>query len=137
MAGRVARMLDVARRNSSTQTIAELRALLGDRLQTSPAVREAHGKDQTWNLGFPPDAVAFVETTDEVQAIVKVCGQYGTPVIPYGTGTSLEGHFAAPFGGISVDLSRMNRVLEVNPEDLDCRVEAGVTRKALNVHLRD
>jgi D-lactate dehydrogenase (cytochrome) len=128
---------DMVRRNSATQTIAELRQMLGELLSTAPAVREQHGKDQTWNPGAPPDAVAFVETTQEVQAIVKVCARHGTPVIPYGTGTSLEGHFAAPFGGISIDLSRMNRVLEVNAADLDCRVEAGVTRKQLNTHLRD
>jgi len=124
-------------KNSTTQTIAELRDWLGDRLSTAPAVREQHGKDQTWNPGAPPDAVAFVRTTEEVQRIVATCAKYGTPVIPYGTGTSLEGHFSAPFGGISIDLSQMNRILEVNAADLDCRVEAGVTRKQLNAHLRD
>jgi len=123
-------------RNSSTQAIAEIREALGDRLSTAPAVCEQHGKDQTWNPGAPPDAVAFVRSTTEVQKVVQICGRYGTPVIPYGTGTSLEGHFSAPFGGISVDLSAMNRVLEVNAEDLDCRVEAGVTRKQLNSELR-
>jgi len=81
--------------------------------------------------------VAFVQNTGEVQRIVAICGKYDTPVIAYGTGTSLEGHFTAPFGGISIDLSGMNRILEVNAADLDCRVEAGVTRKQLNVHLRD
>jgi D-lactate dehydrogenase (cytochrome) len=119
------------------QAIAELREVLGDRLSTAAAVREQHGKDQTWNPGAPPDAVAFVQTTGEVQRIVAICGKYDTPVIAYGTGTSLEGHFTAPFGGISIDLSGMNRILEVNAADLDCRVEAGVTRKQLNVHLRD
>src|SRR3954452_20008493 len=104
-------------RNSAAQTIAEIRQFLGDRLSTTPAVCDQHGKDQTWNPGAPPDAVAFVESTDEVQRIVTICGTYGTAVIPYGTGTSLEGHIAAPFGGISVDLSRMDRVLEVNAED--------------------
>ena len=81
--------------------------------------------------------MAFVHCTDEVQKIVAICGKYNTPVIPFGTGTSLEGHFTAPFGGISIDLSAMNRILEVNAADLDCRVEAGVTRKQLNTHLRD
>ncbi len=126
-----------ASKNSTTQAIGELREALGDRLSTAAAVREQHGKDQTWNPGAPPDAVAFVQTTEEVQRIVSICGKYGVPVIPYGTGTSLEGHFTAPFGGVSIDLSAMNRILEVNAEDLDCRVEAGVTRKALNTHLRD
>ena len=124
-------------KNSTTQAIADIRAVLGDRLSTGAAVREQHGKDQTWNPGAPPDAVAFVHTTAEVQTVVQICARYETPVIAYGTGTSLEGHFTAPFGGISVDLSAMNRVLEVNAGDLDCRVEAGVTRKQLNAHLRD
>ncbi|MFN0193108.1 MAG: FAD-binding oxidoreductase [Aestuariivirga sp.] len=124
-------------KNSTTQAVAEVRNLLGDRLSTAPAVREQHGKDQTWNPGAPPDAVAFVLSTDEVQKIVQICARYKTPVIAFGTGTSLEGHFSAPFGGISVDLSRMNEVLEVNAEDLDCRVQAGVTRKQLNTYLRD
>ena len=124
-------------KNSATQAIAEIREMIGDRLSTAPAVREQHGKDQTWNPGAPPDAVAFVHNTGEVQKIVQICGSYGVPVIPFGTGTSLEGHFTAPFGGISVDLSAMNRILEVNAADLDCRVEAGVTRKQLNTYLRD
>jgi len=124
-------------RNSTTQAVAEIKELLGDRLSTAPAVREQHGKDQTWAPGAPPDAVAFVRSTEEVQRIVSICARHETPVIAYGTGTSLEGHFTAPFGGISVDLSAMNQVLEVNAEDLDARVQAGVTRKALNVHLRD
>ncbi len=124
-------------KNSTTQAVAEIRELLGDRLSLAPAVREQHGKDQTWNPGAPPDAVAFVRETAEVQKIVQICGTYETPVIAYGTGTSLEGHFTAPFGGISVDLSQMNNILAVNAEDLDARVEAGVTRKTLNAHLRD
>ena len=125
------------KKNSVTQAVAEIKEILGERLSTAQAVREQHGKDQTWTPGAPPDAVAFVKSTAEVQRIVAICSQYETPVIAYGTGTSLEGHFTAPFGGISVDLSGMNQVLEVNTEDLDARVEAGVTRKALNVHLRD
>lgn len=124
-------------RNSTTQAVAEIKEALGDRLSTAPAVREQHGKDQTWAPGAPPDAVAFVRSTAEVQRIVSICARHETPVIAYGTGTSLEGHFTAPFGGISVDLSAMNEVLEVNAEDLDARVQAGVTRKALNTHLRD
>jgi D-lactate dehydrogenase (cytochrome) len=125
------------KKNSVAQAVAEIKEILGDRLSTAQAVREQHGKDQTWAPGAPPDAVAFVKSTNEVQRIVAICSQYETPVIAYGTGTSLEGHFTAPFGGISVDLSGMNQVLEVNAEDLDARVEAGTTRKALNLHLRD
>lgn len=125
------------RRNSSTQAIAEISEFMGDRLSTSQAVCDQHGNDVTWHEGEPPDAVAFVHSTDEVSKIVKVCGNYGVPVIPYGTGTSLEGHITCPFGGISIDMQQMNEVLEVNPEDMDCRVQAGVTRKQLNEHLRD
>lgn len=117
--------------------IAEIGQILGDRLSTSAAVREQHGKDLTWNPGSPPDAVAFAHSTAEVQAIVRVCAEHRVPVIAYGTGTSLEGHISAPHGGISIDLSQMNNIIEVNAEDLDCRVEPGVTRKQLNHYLRD
>jgi D-lactate dehydrogenase (cytochrome) len=117
--------------------VAALRALLGDRLSTAAAVREQHGKDTTYHAGHPPDAVAFPTSTDEVAAIVRTCAAHRTPVIAYGTGTSLEGHITAVEGGVTVDLSRLDRILEVNAADLDARVEAGVTRKALNAHLRD
>ena len=125
------------RRPDPAPTIADLRALLGDRVSTAAAVCEQHGKDTTHHSGHPPDAVAFPEKTDEVAAIVRVCAAHGTPVIAYGTGTSLEGHITAPEGGVTVVLSKLDRILEVNAEDLDVRVEAGVTRKALNAHLRD
>jgi D-lactate dehydrogenase (cytochrome) len=115
----------------------EIRALLGARLSTAVAVREQHGKDQTYHPGAPPDAVAFPHSTEEVSAIVKACAARRLPVIAYGTGTSLEGHIAALKGGVTLDLSQMNRVLEVNAEDLDCLVQAGVTRNQLNTHLRD
>jgi D-lactate dehydrogenase (cytochrome) len=126
-----------AQKNSTTQAIAKIRELLGERLSTSPSILESHGKDQTWNPGAPPDAVAFVQSTREVRKVVTICAEHRVPIIPYGTGTSLEGHFTAPFGGISIDLSGMNQILQVNSEDLDCRVQAGVTRKTLNTHLRD
>jgi D-lactate dehydrogenase (cytochrome) len=100
-------------------------------------VREHHGKDQTWNPSAPPDAVAFVQSTEEVQAVVQCCAKHKIPIIPFGAGSSLEGHFTAPHGGISIDLSGMNKILEVNSEDMDVRVQAGVTRKQLNVELRD
>ncbi len=119
------------------RAIAAARMPLGDRLSTALTVREQHGKDLTWNEGAAPDAVAFVHSTDEVQKLVKICASEKVPVIPYGAGTSLEGHFTAPRGGLCLDLSGMNRIIEVNAEDQDCRVEAGVTRKALNTHLRD
>jgi D-lactate dehydrogenase (cytochrome) len=120
-----------------TQAIADIRILLGDRLSTAMIVREHHGKDQTWNPSAPPDAVAFVQSTEEVQAVVQSCAKHKIPVIPFGAGSSLEGHFTAPHGGISIDLSGMNKIIEVNSEDMDVRVQAGVTRKQLNVELRD
>ncbi len=124
-------------RNTVLSAIEEIRALLGDRLSTAQAVRDQHGDDLTWHEGEPPDAVAFVETTEEVSSIVKICSRYEVPVIAFGTGTSLEGHITAPYGGVSVDLSAMKAILSVNTEDLDCTVQAGVTRKQLNEHLRD
>jgi D-lactate dehydrogenase (cytochrome) len=117
--------------------IEELKAPLGERLSTSQAVREQHGKDESYHAPEPPDAVAFAESTEEVAEIVKICAGYDCPIIPFGTGTSLEGQVMASDGGISIDVSRMNQVLEVNAEDLDCRVQAGVTRKQLNHYLRD
>ncbi len=130
-------MPDSHRENNVALVIATLKKAFGDRLSTTAAVRETHGKDQTWNPGATPDAVVFVQSTAEVQQAVQACHQHRVPVIAYGAGTSLEGHFSAPFGGISIDLSGMNRVLEVNAGDLDARVEAGVTRKQLNADLRD
>ena len=117
--------------------IEEVSSLLGDRLSTSLALREQHGKDESYHETAAPDAVAFPESTEEVQAVVRICARHQTPLIPYGTGTSLEGHVSAVQGGISLDMSRMNAILEVNAEDLDVRVQPGVTRKELNEHLRD
>src|SRR5262245_21391059 len=117
--------------------IAELKTLLGDRLSTAASVREQHGRDESYHPPAPPDAVAFARTTEEVSAIVKVCAKHKLPVIPYAAGTSLEGHVAALSGGISIDLMQMNQVLEVNADDLDCKVQPGVTRKQLNEYLRD
>ena len=114
-----------------------LRSLLDGRLSTSPAVREQHGHDESYHAPALPDAVAFARSSEEVAGIVRICARHRSPVIPYGTGTSLEGHVQALQGGVCIDLGEMNAVLEVNAGDLDCRVEAGVTRKQLNHHLRD
>ena len=115
----------------------ELRTLLGDRFSTSSSVREQHGKDESYHAPAAPDAVAFVRSTDEVAALVTLCDRFDTPVIAFGTGTSLEGHVQALHGGVCVDLTQMNAVIEVNEQDLDCRVQPGVTRKQLNAQLRD
>lgn len=117
--------------------IEALRALLGERLSTAQAVREHHGKDASYHEMEMPDAVAFAESTEEVSAIVKLCAEHRRPVIAFGTGTSLEGQVQASQGGVCIDVSNMKAILEVNQADLDCRVQAGVTRKALNTHLRD
>jgi D-lactate dehydrogenase (cytochrome) len=117
--------------------LATLRQRLGERLSTSAAICEQHGKDESYHAPHAPDAVAFAQDTEEVAAIVGLCAQYKTPVIAFGTGTSLEGHVAALYGGVCIDLSRMNRIVRVNAEDLDATVEAGVTRKQLNEYLRD
>ncbi len=109
----------------------------GERLVRSEAIRWQHGHTTTWLETQPPDAVVFPTTTEEVADIVRICGDHRVPVIPFGVGTSLEGHVNAPGGGVSVDMSRMNRVLAVHAEDLDVVVEAGVTRKQLNEYLRD
>jgi D-lactate dehydrogenase (cytochrome) len=115
----------------------ELRAVLGDRLSTVQAVREHHGKDESHHPAAPPDAVAFAHSNEEVAAVLTICSRHGKPVIPFGAGTALEGHVAALRGGLCLDLSQMREILEVNADDLDCRVQAGVTRKQLNAHLRD
>ena len=115
----------------------ELQKLLGERLSMSNSVREQHGRDESFHASAPPEAVAFVECNEEVAEIVRICVQYQKPIIPFGTGTSLEGHVAALHGGVCLDVSGMNQVLEVNENDLDCRVQAGVTRKELNQHLRN
>ena len=117
--------------------IAALTAAFGNRVVTSQAVREQHGNTLTWVPNQPPDAVVFPQNTADVQQIVRICAANGAPIIPFGVGTSLEGHINAPLGGVSIDFRDMNKVLSVHAEDLDCVVEPGITRKALNENLRD
>ncbi|THF59613.1 FAD-binding oxidoreductase [Ollibium composti] len=114
-----------------------LKQRFGERFQTGQAIREQHAHTTTYLPTQPPDGVAFPESTAEVQEIVRACAAHRVPVIAFGVGSSLEGHVNAPGGGISVDTSRMNRILAVNAEDLDCTVEPGVTREELNTYLRD
>lgn len=128
----------VYRRDPAPDSLIEqLRTMLGDRLATSSAVLELHGRDESYHPSVPPDAVAFAESTEEVQQIVRLCAEHAVPIVPFGTGTSLEGGPAALAGGICIDVGRMDKVLRVGVEDLDVTVQAGVTRKALNHELRD
>jgi D-lactate dehydrogenase (cytochrome) len=116
--------------------LADLRAIAGDRVTTARGVREHHGKDESYYPYAAPDAVVFPHSTEEVRDIVDICRRYQTPMIPYGVGTSLEGHILANAGGVCIDLSQMNKVLAVHGEDLDATVQAGVTRKQLNEEIR-
>jgi D-lactate dehydrogenase (cytochrome) len=116
--------------------IEALKARFGDRCSTAQAVREQHGRDESPFDVPPPDVVVFAESTDEVAEVVKLADAHAVPVIPYGVGSSLEGHLLAVQGGVSIDLSRMNRVLAVNAEDLTVTVQAGVTRTQLNNEIR-
>src|SRR5690242_9919472 len=124
-------------RNAAAAVIAALAARYGNRLVTSPAVREQHGHTTTWIKNQPPDAVLFPQGAEEVQEVVRLCAAQRVPVIGFGQGTSLEGQVNAPRGGICLDFRDMNRVLAVHAEDLDCVIEPGITRKQLNEHLRD
>ncbi|HWQ87311.1 FAD-binding oxidoreductase [Brevundimonas sp.] len=110
---------------------------LGEHFTVNPVVRAHHGGGGTRHPNRPPQAVAFPDTTAAVAEVVQACAAHGVAIVPYGAGTSLEGHVAAMSGGVTIDLSRMNRVLRVGVDDFDCTVEAGVTRSALNAHLRD
>jgi D-lactate dehydrogenase (cytochrome) len=117
--------------------IAAARLFLGDRLTTNAALRDQHSHGEDAQPPMLPDAVAFIETTDEACRLMALCHAEHVPVVPWGAGTSLEGHVTPVRGGITLDLSRMNRVLDVSQADMDCRIEAGVTREQLNTHLRD
>ncbi len=114
-----------------------LEALLGARLSTSRAVRDHHGRDESIFAAMPPDAVAFARSTDEVARIVKLCSLHRVPLVPYGAGSSLEGHTLAAQGGLTLNLQQMDKVLAIHADDQCATVQPGVTRKALNAALRD
>jgi len=117
--------------------VGALKALMGERVSTARAVRDQHGKDESWHPVHAPDVVVFPATTEEVAAVARVCSARRVPMIPFGAGTSLEGGVAALAGGVTIDMTQMNAILAVNAGDLDATVQAGVTRKQLNAHLRD
>ena len=114
-----------------------LKTILGDRLSTARAMRDSYATGEAYDVASPPDAVAFPLTTEEVARVATACWTHGVPMIPSGAGSSLEGHIAAVQGGLAINLSRMDAVRSVDADDLDCCVEAGVTREALNGRLRD
>jgi D-lactate dehydrogenase (cytochrome) len=123
-------------REFDQSVLAELKTLLGDRVSTSTAVREHHGKDESYFPYAPPDVVVFLKSTEEVRDVVNICRAHRVPMIPYGVGTSLEGHILAVNGGVCIDLSQMNQVLAVHEADLDAVVQAGCTRKQLNEFIK-
>ncbi len=121
---------------SVERCLKELKQLLGARFTTNDSVRLSHGQDESWFSAPPPDAVASPASTEEVSAILQSCSRHGVPVVPFGVGTSLEGHVLAVQGGISLDLTNLNDVEEIRVDDLDVTVQAGVTREALDEKLR-
>ncbi len=120
-----------------SSAITALAPLLGDRLSVTKSDLALHGHSESHFVPMPPDAVAYAVSTQEVSEIVNICAAHECPIIPWGTGTSLEGHSLAPRGGLTIDLSRMDKILAVNTADMDAQVQPGVTREALNTHLRD
>ena len=124
-------------RTGTAAAVAALKDTFGERLSTGADVRRAHAHTTTYIPNQMPDAVFFAESEEDVRDLVLVCHQHSCPIVPFGIGSSLEGHVNAPQGGISVDLSRMDRILQLNPEDFDVTVQPGITREALNAQLRD
>ncbi|MHB2264342.1 FAD-binding oxidoreductase [Aliihoeflea sp. PC F10.4] len=134
----LAELIDIERNETGIEvTVAKLAARFGDRFQTGEAIRRQHSHTTSYIPSQLPDGVFFAENEAEVQEAVRLCAANRVPIIAFGTGTSLEGHVNAPGGGISLDLSRMNRIVAVHAEDLDCVIEPGVTREDLNAYLRD
>ena len=127
---------EIHQRNVPDALITALKARFGTNCSTAMAVREQHGRDESSFEAPPPAAVVFAESTADVADAVKLASEYSVPVIPFGVGSSLEGHLLAVQGGISVDVSRMNKVLSINAEDLTVTVQAGVTRKAVNEEIK-
>jgi len=123
--------------DQTAQALAALRARFGGKLSTAASVRDQHGHDESWHESHPPDAVLFAASTTDVADAVKIAAAHDLPVIAFGTGTALEGGVQALKGGLSIDLSGMDQIIRLSTDDLDVTVEAGVTREALNNHLRD
>ncbi|MFT6318820.1 MAG: D-lactate dehydrogenase (cytochrome), partial [Candidatus Azotimanducaceae bacterium] len=122
-------------KNISLELEQALRDIVPDRMSCHQGLLDQHGKDESFHTPHSPDVVVYPANNEEVSQIVKLCARTGTALIPFGAGTSLEGHIAAVRGGVCLNMSQMNQILEVNASDLDCRVQAGVTRKQLNADL--
>lgn len=122
---------------SLRESIERLQAVLGDRATMNTSIREQHGRDESWFEVSPPDIVCFAESIEDVSAVLSICNELSVPVIPFGAGSGVAGSVNAIQGGVSLDVSRLNEVIAVRPEDGDCTVQAGVTRDQLNAMLRD
>lgn len=120
-----------------TALVHELRTILGDRVSTAASVKEHHSHGESWHAAADPDAVVFPDTTDEVSRVVRACAAHDAPIVPFGIGSSLEAHVNAIRGGVSIDLTRMTKVLRLSPDDMDVTVEAGLTHRKLNDHLKN
>lgn len=121
---------------ASAAAIADLAELFGDRLLSFASALDHYGAAESWIASALPDAVVRPASTEEVAQAMAICHRHGAPVIPFGAGSSMEGQVIASAGGITFDLSLMDRILSVNPEDMDCVVQAGLTRQRLNEELR-
>ncbi len=130
-------MSSIAQSIQPSGAIEELQELFGNRIQVSKSACREYGTDESFHGSYPPDAVFSPNTTEEVAQAVRICAKHEFPVIPYGTGTSLEGHICALHGGLCLNMIEMNQVLQVNAEDLDVVIQPGVTRKQLNEYLKD
>ena len=117
---------------SHSSTIDELRLVLGDKVSVNQTMREHHSKDESFHLPSLPDAVVYATCTEDVAATLKICNKNCTPVVAFGAGTSLEGNSTPIYGGLSLDVSQMDKVLRISQEDLDCTLQPGVRRKQLN-----
>jgi len=133
----LAAAIAAALQQTADTAFAALARRLGGRASRAAAVLAAHGASESYHAAHAPDIVVFPQSTDDVVGVVEICAAHRLPIVPYGAGTSLEGNASAVHGGVCVDFVQMNGLIEINAEDLDCRVQPGITRKRLNAELRD
>jgi len=123
--------------NNLTKALEELSITFTEHFYTDVDICEAHGHDQSGWETYPPNAVLFVQSTDDVSRAMKICHAHQLPIIAFGTGSSVEGHVQALHGGLCIDLSQMNQIIQLNSDDMDCHIQAGVTREQMNQFLAD